>query len=459
MNILCNLPLECFEPREALGHRLVTYGPPDRMWIAGTFFPFDVAFDPARGSIHELLARLPSDFTPDLLLLWWPDQEPLPEQLEECPCPVVGVVSDYNLTLQHHVGLWPFFDVVLLDRPGVPLFQRLGFTDVREFCQYSFKAPWHYPHPGERRDIDIAFCGNLNPRVQRERMPWIERLRRLEERGVSVAVASGVHGADYGRLLSRAKLGFNRSIRGEANLRAFEVPACGAVLLNERDNTEIRDFFSPGEECALYGEDDFEDVVLELLRDAPRRERLARAGYERVQREHRMRHRLDTLEKLLQRPGPGRPASTPAERALGRGTAMLSTWARGAPALGGLLEAARLAPDDPRPLNALALARLYCSDDDSANSALELLQRARALAPAYLPAIQNLVQVLETAGHAELAQRLRDDLEQRHADVRDWRDVDGPVFPLGFSESAIQCAAALRTAVEAGTPSAFALHT
>jgi hypothetical protein len=72
-------------------------------------------------------------------------------------------------------------------------------------------------------------------------------------------------GSDYGRDLSRCRIGWNRSIRGEMNLRAFEVPACGAVLLMERENREVADFFVPGEECVLYGADDFEDVVTGLL--------------------------------------------------------------------------------------------------------------------------------------------------------------------------------------------------
>jgi len=38
VNILCNLPLECFEDRRRFGQRIVTFGPPDRMWVDGTEF-------------------------------------------------------------------------------------------------------------------------------------------------------------------------------------------------------------------------------------------------------------------------------------------------------------------------------------------------------------------------------------------------------------------------------------
>src|SRR5690606_16416545 len=143
-------------------------------------------------------------------------------------------------SLPYLVGLWPFFDLLLCDRAGVDLFRRLSFADVRYWCQYAHKRPFHRLDAGAGpRDVDIGFAGNLNPAVQRARAPWIERLRGLADRGVRVDVRSGVHGEAYGRFLNRCRIGWNRSIRGEMNLRAFEVPACGALLLMERDNLEV----------------------------------------------------------------------------------------------------------------------------------------------------------------------------------------------------------------------------
>ena len=106
MKLLTNLPLECFEPRDRYpDFEVVTYGPPDRMWVDNLFYPADVEFDPARGSVHELFEKLPEGFLPDALLIYWPDQEPLPGSLDECPVPVVGVMSDYNLMLPSVAGL------------------------------------------------------------------------------------------------------------------------------------------------------------------------------------------------------------------------------------------------------------------------------------------------------------------------------------------------------------------
>ncbi len=327
MKILCNLPLECFEDRKQYRDiELVTYGPPHRTWVDKMYYPADVAFDPARGTIHELFDALPPGFRPDIVLIYWPDQDPIPKQLHECPVPVIGVMSDYNLTLPFITGLWPFFDVFLVDRPGEDLFRRLSFPDVRYFGQFSFKTRSHRLYPDVKRDLDVAFAGNLSPIVQRERTPWVERVRRLNRLGITAEVRTNIFGEQYGRFLNRARIGFNRSIRGEMNLRAFEVPACGALLFMEEHNQEIRDFLTPGEEVVLYNADNFEDLVRECLADEPRRRRMAEAGHRRVQ-DYRMSKRLLALAELLDQQGPGRPDSTAAERALGRGTALLVTWA------------------------------------------------------------------------------------------------------------------------------------
>ncbi len=456
MRLLCNLPLECFDEREAMqGIELCTFGPPDRMLVDGVHFPFDVAFDPSTGSWDELAALLPPGFAPDAVLLYWPDQEPLPAGLEHCPVPVVGVVSDYNLSLPYLVGLWPFFDVLLCDRAGEDLFRRLSFADVRHWCQFAHKRPFHrlMPEAGPR-DVDVAFAGNLNPIVQRQRAPWLERLRRLGDSGVRVAVQSGLHGEGYGRFLNGCRIGWNRSIRGEMNLRGFEVPACGALLLMEHGNLEVADFFVPGEECVLHGDDDFEAIVTELLADEARRERIARAGHRRVQ-EHRLGRRLGALAELLSRPGPGRPPSTLADRVLGRAIAMLPTWAEGPTIAAAALAAHDLAPDDPRTLNLLGMATLRWRGAEGGDAAWRLWHRAIVMDPNYLPAATNLASLAAATGDAGLCMQTRREVDRRAA-AKAWPDLDGPTLPFGYTELAIERSLALQNAVRTGALDVFA---
>lgn len=456
MRVLSNLPLECFDDRAAMhGVELVTYGPPDRMLVDGVRFPFDVAFDPSNGTIEQLLAALPQGFTPDVVMLWWPDQEPLPAGLERCPVPVVGVVSDYNLSLPQIAGLWPFFDALLCDRAGVPLFERLTFANVRYWCQYAHKRPFHFVHADAGpRDVDVGFVGNLNPVVQRERAQWLERVRKLADHGVRSEVRTGVSGSDYGRYLSRCRIGWNRSIRGEMNLRAFEVPACGALLLMERGNLEVADFFAPGEECVLHGDDDLEDVVRSLLGDPARLARIAAAGHRRVQ-QHRLGNRLHEVAAIVAERTQPRPVASAADVAIGRATAMLMTWADGAAIAKAALAAHAQAPEDPRTLNLLGLAAVRARGNDGAADAYRLWRRALQIAPRYVPAATNLGALVASAPDDALARQLRS-LRDGQLAAAGWAELDGPTLPLGYGELAVARSLALQAAVRSGDPRPFA---
>ena len=258
MRILCNYPVESFQPRRDYRDvEVITYGPPDRKVIGGRHFPLDLAFDPSRGSLEELFALLPPGWRPDLVLLYYPGQEPLPRGIERCPVPVGGVISDWNLHFEQLWGLAPFFDFVLTDRLGTGIFRQAGFAEVAYWQQYTYRTGIHHPRPGVVRDIDIGFAGNMNPQVQGDRMRWLERVGRLGDR-YRVFLGEGIYDGDYGMLLARSRIGFNRSIRGEMNLRAFEVCASGALLFMEEENLEVRDYLAPDREVVLYNEENLE---------------------------------------------------------------------------------------------------------------------------------------------------------------------------------------------------------
>ena len=453
MRLLCNLPLECFEERARWpDFDLVTFGPAGRMRVDGVLYPFDVEFDPSRQTLEELYAKLPPGERPDAILIWWPDQEPLPEGLDKAPCPVVGIVSDYNLSLPAIAGLWPYFDLLLVDKSGVDVFRRLSFAAVEPFCQFTFKQPFHKLYDGIDRDLDVGFAGNLNKVVQGERALWLSRLLQLRTRGLSVEVRTGIVGPEYGRFLNRARIGWNRSIRGEMNLRAFEVPACGAMLMLERENLEVRDHFAQDHEVILYGDDDLEDLVMRYSLDDAARERVARAGAARV-REYTMGRRLEQIAELVEARLGSRPRATDFELALGRATAMLGTWATPAAALQAIERAIALEPNDPRAWNLRALCWLRADPHAHAQRALADLGRALATTPTYLPAAANLVELLERGGRPDLAIPARAELERRNSLVPSWTDVDGLLFPLGYTARNVAAAHALAAGVREGTPS------
>ncbi|VTR91657.1 family 2 glycosyl transferase : Glycosyl transferase OS=Singulisphaera acidiphila (strain ATCC BAA-1392 / DSM 18658 / VKM B-2454 / MOB10) GN=Sinac_0358 PE=4 SV=1: Glyco_trans_1_2: Methyltransf_24: Glyco_transf_4: Glycos_transf_1: Glycos_transf_2: TPR_7: TPR_6: TPR_10 [Gemmata massiliana] len=238
-------------------------------------------FGARTGSWEEALAGAAP---PDALLVW-PGYTSVPPWVWAAPVPVVALAHDPNLLWHGYRHLLPRADLVLTDAPAAARLRRAGLGHVRAANLYGldryFAAALGAPETA--RDLDLVFVGNVSPAVQAGRLPWLGRLAALGAR-FRVHVAAGVFGAEYRALLRRAKLVFNRSVRGECNLRALEAAASGAVLLQEAGNEEVPDYLAPGTEFAPYTDADFEEVVAGLLAADARRAALAAAARERVRR-------------------------------------------------------------------------------------------------------------------------------------------------------------------------------
>lgn len=244
----------------------------------------DIAFDPAVEPLEAIFGRLPAGWQPQCLIWWSPEYSLLPEGIERCPVPSIAVLGDWNLGLWATAPLLEAFDAVVTDRAGVQALRPQLGVPVDYWPVFSFDRARHRREPRVPRDIDVLFVGNMNHDVQTERAPWLARLARLGRRR-RVLLASGVWGDAYAELLRRARIVWNRSIRGELNMRAYEAPASGALLFMEEENLEARDVFADGVSCVLYNGAALEARLEEYLAHPERLDRVAEAGWQRVQTE------------------------------------------------------------------------------------------------------------------------------------------------------------------------------
>jgi spore maturation protein CgeB len=83
------------------------------------------------------------------------------------------------------------------------------------------------------------------------------------------------------------------------NQRVFDVPACGAFLLTDRQ-ASLEELFEVGEEVIAYKEpEEAADLARFYLRNSAAREAVAAKGRARVLREHTYRHRVDRIVRKL----------------------------------------------------------------------------------------------------------------------------------------------------------------
>jgi hypothetical protein len=351
----------------------------------------DLVFDPATESLETLWSRLPEEFTPDCLIWWSPEDTLLPEGIERCPVPSIAVLREWNLGVWSTAPLLEAFDWVVTDASGVDIFRPQLDVPVDRWPAFAFDRMLHRRAGDVLRDIDVLFVGNTNRDVQAERMPWLARLAGLSDR-YRVVLASGVYGAAYGGLLNRARIVWNRSIRGELNIRAYEAPACGAVLCMERENREVRDVFVDGESCVLYDETDLETQLTACLGDPARLGRIAEAGWRRVQDETYRCHLHILLERARHlRRGPRTFGALPAWRRdhwLGVHALTVSDGARALASLRHLRRAANRSDDPGTVMAALGAVAVAIALDGPpaervrmAATASRLYQEALALHP------------------------------------------------------------------------------
>ena len=231
----------------------------------------------------DILQKLPAGWRPDFVVLE-PAYQRIPPGLWRAPVPLVALAADWNPPLAR----LPSFPALVRTSPdrcrGRPRHWRSqGWDHARVANLYGpQRAYLDMPATEEARDIDVLFVGNLHPSVQRERLKWLGRVGRLAG-GRKVVIRTGVFGEDYRDLLQRSRIVFNRSLRGECNRRAFEAAAAGALLFQEAGNREVPEYFEPGKEYVVYGDDNLEVLLGHYLDHEAERRAIASAARERVQ--------------------------------------------------------------------------------------------------------------------------------------------------------------------------------
>jgi GT2 family glycosyltransferase/Flp pilus assembly protein TadD len=232
----------------------------------------------ANTSWEEVLGQLPPGWRPDFLALSLAYNS-IPIGLWRAPVPIIGLAADWNLLWSYYRHVLPRCDLVLCDEPGIESLQRAGIAYVRPAALFGLEQSFFADAPSTttERDIDVLFVGNCSSSVQRERLPWLGRIARLSTRW-NVVIRTAVYGAEYRQLLARAKIVFNRSIRGECNRRVFEAAAAGALLLQEHENAEVPQYLTPGIDYATYSANDLEPVIEHYLIHEGERRAIAEAA-------------------------------------------------------------------------------------------------------------------------------------------------------------------------------------
>lgn len=393
-------------------------GPHDLKWICGLPHAPEqghaLRYDMNRDNIHTILGML-GPWRPDLVLFFSPEDQTPPDEIEHCPVKTVAIPADWSHAYPRMVGTLGSFDVAASDYPGSTRVAWGQGLSTRYFGPVFSYTPEFHRDLSLERDIDVLYAGSMNHALRPQRGILVPRLEALSNR-YHIHITDSTYGEDYIRLMSRAKLVFNYSARGELNMRFFETLACGGVPMVERDNPEVHQDFRDGEDVLLFGLDDFEQCIESLLSQPQRVDALRRKAAARAP-EYAPEVLLDRfIEAALAAPDSGRPTCAASEQErLFRECTARSGSIYDAVRVSGYLRTRRYVERYPADAAGWTLLALHlvtpmlhpflACDNEAAlqGPARQLLEKAAALAPNNALHLANAAWVCQWCGDAPAA--------------------------------------------------------
>lgn len=245
---------------------------------------YDLSFDLKSDNFEALFQALPDGWQPDLVLWLAPAVQGLPPGNENSPVPVVALAHDW-----HSHGLSVLldcaadFDWLFCDQGLQEVLNAAGHSHVSYWPCYGLDPERSYALPEEPRPYSIGFVGTLASPYYPERERLVAEIARLG-RQWPVLLADGIRDPHtYNRLLHHCQIVLNPTARGEMNLRAYEAPAAGALLLSEASNREIRTFLPENQAALFFEPEQLGPTLAQLLADPERLEQLAQNGQTTIQ--------------------------------------------------------------------------------------------------------------------------------------------------------------------------------
>ncbi len=243
----------------------------------------------ATGDIGAIVADLPEQ--PDLYLhvdsgsAWY-----FPRGLTGLPCPTACYLIDVHIQPKAQLARAMFFDYAFsAQRDFVDVLRRAGHPQAHWLplaCDPSLNRRYDLP-----KRYDIGFVGATGKGYERRRV----LLERLGRRYTINDYRRPYTPSEMARLYSESRIVFNCSLHAEVNMRVFEGPASGAVLLTDRIGNGLSELVTDREHVVMYDDAQVLDLADELLRDDALRDRIAQQGYEHMRTRHTYEQRIETI--------------------------------------------------------------------------------------------------------------------------------------------------------------------
>ncbi len=217
----------------------------------------------------------------------------LPKNIPDLPIPTAYWLYDNYLNFRWNKEVAALFDQVFFAQTyRMRQAHAYGRTNVH-WLPFAADEEFHRNAHVER-DIDIGYVGSITGQKKRY-------FADLEKGGLAVTTNDRyLSYGEIGEFYSRCKVVYNILARRDMNVRTFEAPAAGAVVVNQRWIDEgVHDIFKEGESMLFHSFRDAPDVIRAILADDAERDRIGANGERIVMEAHTYRHRAERILEIM----------------------------------------------------------------------------------------------------------------------------------------------------------------
>lgn len=124
--------------------------------------------------------------------------------------------------------------------------------------------------------FDIGFVGQMSAKIHPIRSRILSELRKK----YNVLALGNIYDENISKIYGLSKIGFNKSVRNDLNMRVFEVMSCGTILVH----------------LIVYdGQEDLEEMINYYLSNDEEREKIALNGHKEVNSHHTYQERFKQI--------------------------------------------------------------------------------------------------------------------------------------------------------------------
>jgi len=249
---------------------------------------------PPTGDINTVLSAL--DPPVDLYLhvdsgaAWY-----FPRGIARLACTTACYLIDVHIQPKAQLARAMHFDYAFsAQRDFVTVLRHAGHPQAH-WLPLACDSAIHKHYDGPMR-YDVGFVGVTSRGYERRRAI----LERVAQRHTVSDYTQRASPKEMARIYSASRVVFNCSLHGEINMRVFEGPATGALLVTDRVGGGLDDLMTDGVHALMY-DDDNEAVALieKVLADDDYRQTLAVQGAAHVHAHHTYDRRVETLLKTI----------------------------------------------------------------------------------------------------------------------------------------------------------------